>query len=144
MIRFRFALGVSLAACLCGGCAADSPAPFDATREVRFIAIRNVSGRAVQSIGVTEDRDPASGPRRMGAIAPVAQNHTYVFARPRNAPQLPAKVRVNFTFSGAPQQTAIIDLREVARQASGDPNEAVVFELRPDGSVAAALDRVQP
>ena len=127
-----------------GGCASSAQPAFTPGREPRMIAVRNMSGRPAQSISIQEDRDPADGPRRMGAVSPVVANHTYAFVRPANAPPLPAKVRVTFSFQGTPPQTTVVDLREVAQQSTGDRNEAVFFELQPNGSVTVSLDHIQP
>jgi hypothetical protein len=126
------------------GCSSTPTAGFAPKHEPKTIAIRNASGRAAQSIIVGEDRDATDRPRRVGGVAPAAVNHTYAFARPPDAPPLPATVRVNYSFAGGEPQSTVVDLRPLARQAKGDRDEAVVFELRPGGSVVAYLDHIQP
>jgi hypothetical protein len=144
----RSAIGVSSLVTLCllaaGGCSSTPKQAFDKDKEPRLIAVRNSSGRQAQSIAIQEDRDASEGPRRMGAMAPVAENHTYVIARAPNATPLPAKLRVTYAFPGGPVRSVPVDLHEIARQAKGDGNEAVVFELKPDGTVIAYMDHVQP
>jgi hypothetical protein len=137
---------VTLLGLVCGlyGCVANSPPVPGVSHEPRVIAIRNMSGRQAQAMTIQEDRDAADGPRRMGGMAPVMPNFTYRFGRADGAPPLPAKVRVIFNFPGGAEQVRVIDLRQVVRQAAGDENEAVVFELRADGSVVAYLDHVRP
>ena len=80
----------------------------------------------------------------MGSMAPVMANRTYSFVRPAHAPPLPAKLRVNYAFPGGPPQSTVVDVREATRQATGVPNEAVVFDLKPEGSVVVYLDQVEP
>jgi hypothetical protein len=126
------------------GCASNPTAGFSSDSEPKVIAIRNSSGRAAQSILVGEDREPADRPRRVGGVAPVAINHTYAFRRAPGAPRLPATVRVTYSFPRGPEQKTVIDLRPLAKQAHGGADEAVVFELRADGSVTAYIDRVAP
>ena len=141
MIIRMVTAAVLLALCLAGACASDDGA---AGRGPGMIAIRNTSGRQAQSISLQEDKQPAEASRRMGAMSPVMPNRTYAFVRPANAPSLPAKVRVNYAFPGGAPQSTVVDLREATRHATGASNEAVVFDLRADGSVAVYLDQVQP
>ena len=90
------------------------------------------------------DNDPAEGPRRMGSVSPVAPNYTYAFVRPPDAPRLPARVRVIYSFAGGQPRSTTVDLSALGDKATGDRDEAVVFELRPGGEVVAYLDRVHP
>ena len=126
------------------GCASNSKPAFASDREPRIIAIRNASGRQAQAITVQSDTDSTDGPRRMGSISPVAQNCTYAFARPSDAPRLPSRVRVIYSFAGGQNKSTTVDLAALRDKATGDRDEAVVFELRAGGEVVAYLDRVHP
>ena len=129
---------------LASGCASSSKPAFASDREPRIIAIRNASGRQAQAITVQSDHDSAEGPRRMGSISPVAPNYTYAFARAPDAPRLPSRVRVIYSFAGGQNKSTTVDLAALSDKATGDRDEAVVFELRPGGEVVAYLDRVHP
>ena len=129
---------------IAGGCSSSPTAGFREQAEPKVIALRNASGRVAQSFTVGEDRDSLEMPRRVGGVAPAQVNKTYAFRRPPNAPPLPALVRVNYSFGRGQEHQTVIDLRPVAKKAVGDANEAIVFELRPDGTATAYLDHVQP
>jgi hypothetical protein len=127
------------------GCASTpAKAPFTAEREPRIIAIRNGSGRPAQTILLEDDHPRGDQPRRVGGISPAMAGMMYTFIRPKNAAPLPATVRVAFAFAREAQQTTVVDLREIAKQATGAPNEALVFELRPNQTVEVSLEQVRP
>jgi hypothetical protein len=127
------------------GCASTpAMAPFAAEREPRIIAIRNGSGRPAQTILLQDAHERADQPRRVGGISPAAAGMLYTFLRPKNSAPLPATVRVVFSFPREPQQSKVVDLSEIAKKATGTPNEALVFELRPDQTVEVSLEQVQP
>ena len=123
--------------CLVSGCASL------AGLQPGVIAIRNLSGRQAQSVSIQEDRE-AGSPRRVGGMSPVMQNQTYTYVRPADAKPLPARVRVVFSYAGGAERSVALDLRPALRQATGDANEAIVFELQPGGTVDAYLEHIQP
>ena len=128
----------------CGGCSSPPPTAFPSRKEPKRIAVRNNSGKPVQSIVIQEDIDAAEGVRRMGSMSPAAEYHTYVFVRPDDAAPLPSKLRVTWTVPGGPPQSKAVNLYPLAKNTSGDENEAVVFELRPGGWVGVSLENLQP
>jgi len=127
-----------------GGCASSSKPACASDREPRVIAIRNASGRQAQAITVQSDTDAADGSRRLGSISPAAPNYTYAFVRPPDAPRLPSRVRVIYSFAGGQPKSTTVDLSALGDKATGDRDEAVVFEVRAGGEVVAYLDRVHP
>ena len=134
-----------LAVALVGGCTSDpATAAIASGARPANIAIRNMTGRQLESMSIEEDKDPAKAPLRMGAMSPVMPDHTYTFARAPNARALPATLRVTYRFPGRRPQTRVVEVRDATRGATGDPNEAAVFEVRPDGEVSVYLDHVQP
>lgn len=128
------------------GCAStpQKSVAFPEKHEPRILAVRNTSGRQAQSIVIQDAQAADNEPRRMGSISPVAQNITYTFIRAKDAAPLPASVRVRYSYPREPEHTQTIDLRDVAQKATGGANEALVFEIKPDQTVAAYLDQVQP
>ena len=126
------------------GCASNPTAGFSDKTEPKVIALRNNSGRVAQKFIVGEDKETLEMPRRVGGVAPAAVNRTYAFPRPANAPALPAMVRVEYSFGRGQDHQTVLDLRPLAKKAVGDANEALVIELKPDGSAAAYLDHVAP
>jgi hypothetical protein len=137
-------LSVILMCLLIAGCASNPTAGFRENTEPKVIALRNSSGRVAQTFTVGEDRESVEMPRRVGGVAPAAVNRTYAFRRPPGAPPLPALVRVNYSFGRGQDHQTVLDLRPLAKKAVGDANEAVVIELKPDGSATAYLDHVAP
>jgi hypothetical protein len=135
---------IGLAVGLVGACASDAGSASASGPRPAIIAIRNVTGRQLASMSIEEDKDPSKAPLRMGAMSPVMPDHTYTFARPPSARALPAKLRVTYRMPGGRPQTRVVDVREATRGASGDPNQAAVFEVRPDGDVVVYLDQVKP
>ena len=126
------------------GCSSNPTAGFREQAEPKIIALRNSSGQVAQSFIVGEDKDVGEMPRRVGGVAPAAINRTYAVRRPPNAPPLPALVRVNYSFGRGQDHETVLDLRPLAKKAVGDANEAIVFELKPDGTATAYLDHVAP
>src|SRR5262245_8981031 len=123
-----------IALCVGSGCKSNSLGVLSA-HQPGIIAIRNTSGAQAKSIRIQDDRDAGDADRRIGALAPVLENFTYTFVRPADAPPLPEKVRVIFSYRDGRQRTAVVDLREALRQSTGEKNEAIVFELRPGNAV---------
>ena len=142
--RGSLLISICLVVVVAAGCASNPTAGFREQSEPKVIALRNASGQVAAKFIVGEDRDPVEMPRRVGGVAPAQVNHTYTFPRPPNAPPLPALVRVSYSLGRGPEQQTVIDLRPLAKKAVGDAHEALVFELRPDGSAVAYLDHVTP
>jgi hypothetical protein len=135
---------IVLALCFAAGCAHNNSSAFVPAREPRIIVIRNATNRPLESLALQEDHDDKDSPRRVGAISPVVPNHTYTIRRLPDAPPLPSRLRVNYRYPNQPPQTALVDLRPLAKQAKGDAGEALVFELRTDGAIDVHLDHLQP
>ena len=129
---------------LAAGCAHSGSPAFPASREPRVIAIRNATPRPLESFALQEDHDASDSPRRIGAISPLVPYHTYAFRRLPDAPALPQRLRVIYRYPNFPPKTVLADLRPIVQQSKGDSNEAIVFELQPDGSVKTFLDHIQP
>ena len=129
---------------LLAGCASDPTAGFREHAEPQVIALRNNSGRVAQTFIVGEEKEMVEMPRRVAGVSPAQMNHTYAFRRPPNAPPLPALVRVSYSFGRDQDHQTVLDLRPLAKKAVGDATEAIVFELKPDGTAVAYLDHVTP
>ena len=140
-MRVRFPLLFCLiATCMAAGCASEQTAA--AKGEPGVIALRNMTGEPLASLTITEDRDPAQGPIRLGSIAPVNPSLTYVFVRPRDAKPLPPRVRVIWRGSAGPQRMATVSVDDVLKRAIGGPNEAIVFEIDANQQVKVSLELV--
>jgi len=132
-------LAVVMLAALIGGCASTS-----ATRsksEPGTIALLNSTGGTLKGVRIREDRDGA-GSVRLGEMSPVLPDFTYPFGRSTNAPALPLRVRVQWIDASNRERSAVVDIDDVLKQATGSPDEALLFEIRPSGTVDARIDRV--
>jgi hypothetical protein len=98
----------------------------------------------VQSISLEDDSAPANGMRRVGSMSPVFRNITYTYVRPENSPPLPRRLRVNVAYPREAPRSTVVDISDAISHFKGGRNEAIVFELRPDGSVATYVDQVEP
>jgi hypothetical protein len=133
------AITVVMLAAFIGGCASTS-----ATRsksEPGTIALLNSTGAKLKSVRIREDRDGA-GSLRLGEMSPVLPDFTYPFGRSSNAPALPSRVRVQWVDASNRERSAVVDIDDVLKQATGSPDEALLFEIRPGGTVDARIDRV--
>ena len=126
------------------GCASSSnQKSLDSRREPKIIAIRNISTQEAQSITIQEDRDDDQA-ARVGGVSPAVTQFTYLYTRRPTAPPFPKRVRVKWQYARTPERSVTKDLKDILRQSTGEPNEALVFELNADQTVTVRLDRVQP
>lgn len=105
------------------------------------IALRNSTGETLASVRIEDGRAPSTGPRRLGEMAPVNPDFIYVFARSELAPALPPRVKVQWRDAEGREQTAIVDITGLLKQAKG-PEEALLLEIVAGGQVDARLESV--
>jgi hypothetical protein len=127
MNRFR-AIAVVMFAALIGGCASTS-----ATRsksEPGTIALLNSTGGKLKSVRIREDRDGGRLRPARRDVAGSAGLHISLRAF-TNAPALPLRVRVQWIDASNRERSAVVDIDDVLKQATGSPDEALLFEIRP-------------
>ena len=118
------------------GCAAGR-----STNEPGIIALRNSTGATLTGVRISEDRDSKSIGGRLGELSPVLPDVTYTFLRPTNAPALPRRVRVRWRDRSNLDRSDWASTEEPLKQATGAPDEVLLFEILPGGMVEARIDR---
>ncbi|MHC4972743.1 MAG: hypothetical protein ACYTG3_10460 [Planctomycetota bacterium] len=130
--HFAYLLLAGLAAC------ASTPEPGK-------IALSNATGEVLQSMTVGEAREEGdTSPLRLGRIAPAFPGRPFVFVRRPDAERLPKRAQVSWQLRSGAVGSRTVDLGEVLKRATGAPDEALFFELRPGGRVVVFLGRVPP
>ena len=109
--------------------------------EPGIIAVLNSTGETLASVRLEDGRPPSGEPRRLGEMAPVMPDFTYVFARSDLAPALPPRVKVQWRDDAGREQTAILEISGVLKQATGAEGEALLFEIGSGGRVEARIER---
>lgn len=125
-------------------CASESLTGGSAAGEPMLIALRNSSGRRLDSMTVQEAERRVGEPMRLGSISPVMEGRTYTFMRPENPPRLPNEVVVVYVHRQAGTQRITVGLREALKGGAGHPDEALVFDLQSTGQVRVYVDVVRP
>ena len=123
---------------LVGGCATP---PAARAPEPRIIVIRNSTGRDLQSVSLGTIPTRAGASRRIGSLAPVPSGASSTVVRPPAAPPLPTECELRWTNAMDETFSLKIGLKDVINHANGQPSEALVFEIRADGSVLVFLER---
>jgi hypothetical protein len=108
-----------------------------------IIAIRNLTGRDIQTVTIHENVKHTA-PKRVGMMTPVLKDITYTVVRPHNPPPLPNKARVTWHAPPEPVQSRVVSLKEPLAAATGTAGEALMFEIGAGGKVRAYLTHVQP
>jgi hypothetical protein len=108
--------------------------------EPGVLAVRNSSGRDVDRFSLAPV-GPRDGSARHGSLSPVPRGVTQVVVRPTNAPRLSGEIDVEWTEVAGRSFSLRRDLRPVLAGARGGPQEALVFELLPDGGLRVDLER---
>jgi len=109
------------------------------------IVLSNATGAVLKSMAVGEARKEGDkSPLRLGRIAPAFPGRNFVFVRKEGADRLPKQAAVTWQLPSGAIRTVKVQLDDVLKQATGAPDEALFFELRPDGRVVVFLGRVPP
>lgn len=124
-----------------GGCVSTSSAR--PKTEPGIIAVRNSTGDTLAAVRIEDAQPPDGGARRLGEMSPVMPDFTHVFARSELAPALPPRVKVQWRDGSGRDQSAIVDIRQVLKQARGGADEALLFEIMPGGKVQARIETAQ-
>ena len=129
-VRLAPALALALAAWACSAPGGPSPAQ---------ILVRNASGVDVETVWLQEVPAEGATSVRMGLVSPLPRGLTQVVNRPSGARPLPAVVEVAWMPAGGSRRSRFVQLAGLV-EAPGSKDGALVFELRPDGTVRAALE----
>ncbi|MCZ6835259.1 MAG: hypothetical protein O7G85_05735 [Planctomycetota bacterium] len=125
-------------------CASDALTGGIAAGEPMLIALRNSSGRRLDSMTV-QDKDQSIGePIRLGSISPVMDGRTYTFMRRENPPRLPDEAVVIYVHRRSGTHRVTVRLREALKNSTGHPSEALIFDLQSTGQVHVYVDVVLP
>ena len=119
------------------GCALLAPS---ARPEPGIIVVRNQSGRDVLQVtlvNASATRDTYVGRE---SSSPVPEGVSRVVVRATDAPPLAQAVNVSWTDTSGETWAARVDLDETLRDATGGPDLALVFELRPMGELRAHVE----
>ena len=120
------------------GCSSASAPSARPKNEPGTLALRNSTGAALKSVRIGEDRSVTSS-SRLGQISPVLPDVTYPFVRSPNAHALPPRVRVQWTDASNHDRSAVVELGNVLKQATGGEGEALLFEIGRGGTVDARI-----
>ncbi len=105
------------------------------------VVIRNSCARDLSTVILKEPR--VDGQRvSLGSISPVLRSAPFIYRRPSDPPPMLRRIKVVWTENGGQTHQRTVDLEPVLKQATGEPDEALVFHLQPGGRVSAYLDRV--
>lgn len=116
------------------GCRAASP---QRHREPPVIVVYNNGPVGLRVVSLSAASGSGSEPARIGSVSPVPRGASQVFGRPTDAPPLPPVVEVSWTDDLGQDYTRKVVLEAVLREATGEPGEALVFEIRPAGGLVA-------
>ena len=108
--------------------------------EPGIIAVHNSTGETLASVRIEDGRPPSGEPRRLGEMSPVMPDFTYVFARSDLAPPLPPRVKVQWRDASGREQTTVLEISRVLKQATGGDGEALLFEILRGGQVQARIE----
>lgn len=108
--------------------------------EPPIIVIRNSCARDLSTVILKEPR--VDGQRvSLGSISPVLRSAPFVYRRPSDPPPLPPSIKVVWTAAAGPTHEQIVSLEGTLKQATGEPDEALVFHIQPRGMVSVYLAR---
>lgn len=109
--------------------------------EPPIIVIRNSCARDMSTVILKEPREEGQLVS-IGSISPVLRTAPFVYRRPSDPPPLLRVIKVVWTEAGGQTYEQTVALESVLKQATGEPDEALVFHLQPGGRVSTYLDRV--
>ena len=135
----RSVIGIVAVVIALTGCAS-TPSSRSAS-EPGIITLRNSTGRSLASVRVEDARASSGSPRRLGEMSPVLPDNTYVFVRPPNAPPLPPRLAVQWRDAARRESSAEVSIGDALKHATGAPDEALLLEILPSGTVDARIDR---
>ncbi len=114
---------------------------FNKDKEPRIIIIRNRGQIGLTEVALKEAPRFGRGPVRHGAISPVPRGASQVFMRPSHAPPLPKTLVVEWIDDNGRRYTQAVSTSDVRRKSTGHPDEALVFEIYPEGHVLILLEK---
>ena len=113
-----------------------------ASHEPSIIALRNSSGRTLKSLRVQEVGANELVESRVGYVAPIRNGDTTFIERAEGAAPLPREAAILWPRSDGYFERIVVDLRPVLRDATGEPDEMLVFEVRGQAHAVAYLEQL--
>lgn len=130
-------IGLTAVACTSGR---DVRHPLQAA-EPKAIIIRNQSGLDIDGVRLSARGRPEDGAIPIGAVSPVLNGVDQTVVRGSSPPPLPPYLYLTWEEQRSVNVTVGVSLERVLAQASGHPEEALVFELQPNNQVSIYLER---
>ncbi len=141
MLRCRFTVeSLLVSLCLVAGCLS----PWGLSQaEPPIIIIRNSTSRDFYQVML---RAPLheNQPVAFGQISPLLRQTSFVFRRPSPPKPLDSSLDVIWIDRQARSNHQVVALREVLKQATGQPGEALVFEITENRGVNVSLEQTSP
>jgi hypothetical protein len=113
--------------------------PLNKGKEPQTIIIRNRCQIGLAEVSLQEPPKLGGRPVRHGAISPVPRGIYQVLIRPSNPPPLPKTLIVQWIDDSGRSYTQNVAIRKVLRESTGHPDEALVFDIYPQGEVLVFL-----
>jgi len=110
--------------------------------EPPILIVRNASGVDLRTVSLRAPAESRAQNPRIGSVSPVPKGASQVFVRPSPPPPLSRELEVTWVDALGASYTRRVSLELALKEATGEPGEALVFEIRPSGAIA--LDCEQP
>ena len=105
------------------------------------IIIRNSCHNHLSQVVLKEPR--AEGrPVSMGAVSPILKNSQFVYPRPTDPPPLLRLMKAVWTEDRGQTYMDYVSLDAILKEATGEPDEALVFDFFPRGEIKVYLERM--
>jgi len=107
--------------------------------EPTVIIVRNSTGADLAEASLSEAKD-GNNASRYGSIAPVPRGASQVFVRPTKTRNLPGSVNLAWIDAQGDRYSRELSLKKELRTATGEKDEALVFDILPQGDVSVYLE----
>jgi len=134
--RFFAALLLAVAAIM----SACATLPFGSGKEPPEIIVRNRSGADIATVTLREKSWSANQAAKFGSLSPVPDGVSQSYLRSSNPSPFPREVTVEWVDAESRTLRRDVSLGRVLRDATGEPGEALVFEIRPNQDVMVFLE----
>ena len=123
-----------------GGLTACVSVPPVAKQEPNIIIIRNLSDTDLKSVYLSAAKTHSSQAVRFGSLSPVPRGVSQSVVRARTAPPLSHELLLRWTDKFDREFVQRFSISELLSKATGADNEALVFVIRPDNSLAVGIE----